>query len=91
MIDTLKLAERIERELHITPAAAQAAAHIAREVLQEATAEVASKDDLRLALADQKTSIVMWVAGVLVAHAMVTVGATLTGVFFLLNRFLPPT
>lgn len=90
MIDTLKLAERIERELRVSPADARAAAHIARDVLQEATADLATKIDLKTALAELKSSLIMWFAGILVAHALTTTAMTLGGVYFLLTRLLPP-
>jgi hypothetical protein len=47
MIDTLRLAERIERELHASPELARAAAHIARDVAEEATRGLATKQDVR--------------------------------------------
>jgi hypothetical protein len=46
MIDTLRLAERIERELHTSPELARAAAHLAKDVAEEATRDLATKADL---------------------------------------------
>jgi hypothetical protein len=95
MIDTLKLAERIERELHASPEYARTTAHIVRDILTEATADLATKNDLvalrndlTAALAEQKSTLVMWFAGILIAHAIGTTGLTLAGVYFLLSRFV---
>jgi hypothetical protein len=51
MIDTLRLAERIERELHASPELARAAAHIANDLAMEITRDLVTKQDLELALA----------------------------------------
>jgi len=51
MIDTLRLAERIERELHASPEFARAAAHIANDLAMEIARDLVTKQDLELALA----------------------------------------
>jgi hypothetical protein len=48
MIDTLRPAECIERELNASPELDRAAAHLAKAVAEEATRGLATKDDLRL-------------------------------------------
>lgn len=73
MIDTLKYARRIEADLGIEHQKADAAAFIARDMLVEATSELATKSDL--------TRLTLTMGGMLV----VAVGLVLAGTAYLLQ------
>lgn len=57
MIDTPRLAEPIERELPASPELARAAAHIAKDVAEEATRDLATREDLRLLKAELELAL----------------------------------
>jgi hypothetical protein len=69
VIDTLRLAERIERELHASPELARAAAHIANALAMEITRDLVTKQDLELALARLEARLSTRI-GVLLAAAV---------------------
>lgn len=68
--DTLKFAKRLTAA-GIPPAQAEAEAEALAEALTESTkaAELVTKPDLAAALAELKTDMVKWFAGMLIAQA----------------------